>query len=517
MSMSESPEALNHARAPERRLHTRLQAGSLLSIDLSDGNSTIVLNIGEGGLGLRVAATLAEPHVARLHLQLPISQPRIEIDGEIAWVSESRREVGIRFVDLHEETRGKLRDWVSSQSSPGQFQKESAASREGQFLGSASPCRIRGLRLDQDLTAFVKSWKECHSRFPDRTIHGDPDWIQARFKQENENVWVYFAERDAQVIGAVPFVLSKKLFFCQLGESIVAKLPMRVLNLQGYAPNIPDEEPLYDLLFDQVLKSEFDAIQLSHVRTASFLWSYLSSSPLIRRFFSFYTQDGPLPHPLIHLNGSFESYMKKFSAKARKNRLREIRKFRERGNMQFIRATKVSEIDALLEGAYQVAQKTRQFVRYGWGIASRDFDVVRDELRFLAQRGWLRAYLLKSGTVPCSFILGQQYGSTFYTAAAGVDPAWREYSPGTVLLLLVLEDLFTENSPRYYDLDNYVKYKNHFANESYPEAFVWLFRRRAYPLLASSLYAACNLTSRKIGAVLDHLHLKSRVKRLMPE
>jgi CelD/BcsL family acetyltransferase involved in cellulose biosynthesis len=179
-----------------------------------------------------------------------------------------------------------------------------------------------------------------------------------------------------------------------------------------------------------------------------------------------------------------------------------------------MRVTKISQIDEFLEAAHEISQKTWQFVRYRWGIGARDFDVVRSEMHFLAQRGWLRGYLLKCGTVPCSFIIGQQYGQTLYTAAAGVHPDWRSYSAGTVLLLLVLEDLFNENSIQFYDLAGHAKYKEHFANESYQEALVYLFRRRAYPLLASGIYRTCRVTSRIAGAVLDKLNLKSRVRRL---
>jgi hypothetical protein len=292
---------------------------------------------------------------------------------------------------------------------------------------------------------------------------------------------------------------------------------MRVWSLQGYTPNMPAEAPMYDKLFGRILESEPDAIQLSHVKTASFLWSYLSSSPLIQKFFSFYTQWGPLPHSLIHLKGSFASYMNRFSSKARKNRLHEIKRMQTRGDMQFIRVTKVSEVDAFLDAAHGMSQKTWQFLRRGWGIGARDVDVVRGEMRFLAQRGWLRSYLLKCGNAPCAFIIGLQYGPTFYTSAAGVHPAWRSYSAGTVLLLLVLEDLFRENSPEFYDLGDYQRYKEHFANESYPEASVWLFRRRAYPLAASGVYRTCNAITKKVGALLDQLDVKSRVRKLIWE
>jgi Acetyltransferase (GNAT) domain len=187
-------------------------------------------------------------------------------------------------------------------------------------------------------------------------------------------------------------------------------------------------------------------------RTASFLWNHLHSSESIQKYFRFYSQ-WAVAHPLIRLTGSLESYINKFSPKARNNRLREIKRLRALGDMQLIRVTKASEIDtAFLDAAHAISQRTWQFLRYRWGIGARDFDQVRSEMHFLAQRGWLRGYLLKCRNAPCSFIIGQQYGQTLYTAAAGVHPAWRSYSAGTVLLLLVLEDLFKEDSVQFYDL-----------------------------------------------------------------
>ncbi|HUE52000.1 MAG TPA: GNAT family N-acetyltransferase [Terriglobales bacterium] len=207
--------------------------------------------------------------------------------------------------------------------------------------------------------------------------------------------------------------------------------------------------------------------------------------------------------------------MQKFSAKLRQNWRRTIRPLGKHGEVQLVRVTKASEIDDFLELAYAISRKTWQFQRAKQSLARRDRDLVRDELRFLAERGWLRCYMLKSGNEGCSFVLGQQYGRYFYVDAAGVDPAWRRYSAGTIILLLVLRDLFEENSPQFYDFGAHVKFKDYLATESYPEADVWLFRRRAYALLTSSIYRACNALSTNSGAALDRFRLKSRVKKLL--
>jgi hypothetical protein len=293
--MFDVPEGVNAIHVPERRVHTRLRVGSCVSIDLGEGNRGTVLNVSEGGLALQVTVTLTEHrHIPLIRFGLPISENRVEINGQISWVSESRREVGVRFIDLQQDTRSKIRDWISLESSRGRLQKESGAHGEG-FSSVAPVCHIREIRLDQDLGAFREDWKECNSSFHDRTIHCDPDWMEEHFKLQKKNVRIYFLESEGRVIGAVPFVLFQKPLLCRLGQLVVANFPLRILSLQGYTPNMPAETSFYDMLFGRILESEFDALQLRYVKTASLLWSYLHSSPLIQNFFSFYTQAGPLP------------------------------------------------------------------------------------------------------------------------------------------------------------------------------------------------------------------------------
>ena len=324
-----------------------------------------------------------------------------------------------------------------------------------------------------------------------------------------------FPETAKEAGDVVRFEIAKRLLFCQLGDWVLARFPMRIARLVGHAPQVSDEESVYEKLFTHISLQELDAIHLESVRPDTLLWRYLQDNPLIQKSFRFYSYEGPLPHWLIRLHGSFSDYMKRFSPKTRKNRLREIKILREVGDVKLIRVTEASEIDSFLEAAYGISHKTRQFKRFGWSIAARDPRLVKNELLRLARHGSLRSYLLTCSKVPCSFILGQQSGSRFHPVAAGVDPAWENYSVGTVLLLLVLEDLFKENSPDFYDLGTSAKHKEYLATDSYLEASVWLFRRRPYPVLASSLLGMCNLTSRVGGAALERFGLKRKVTRLI--
>jgi hypothetical protein len=341
------------------------------------------------------------------------------------------------------------------------------------------------------------------------------DWFEHCFERTGRGVELPFRQAGNETRDSLRLEITKRLLFCHLGDWVLARLPMRVARLVGHAPEVPDEESVYEKLFTRVSIEELDAIHLDSVRPDTLLWRYLQDNPLIQKSFRFYSYEGPLPHQLIRLSGSFGDYLQRLSSKTRKNRLREIKILRELGEVKLVRVTEASEIDSFLDAAYGISHETRQFKRFGRSIAARDRCLVKNELLRLAQHGSLRSYLLTCSKVPCSFILGQQSGSRFHPVAAGVDPAWEKYSVGTALLLLVLEDLFGENSPDFYDLGTSAKYKEYLATDSYLEASVWLFRRRPYPIFASSILAMCNLTSRVGGAVLERLGLKRKVTRLI--
>lgn len=378
-----------------------------------------------------------------------------------------------------------------------------------------SASQIHEARLNEDVSALLDGWNACNANWFDHTIFCDPDWMQQQYKNKLEAVHVYWFGRKAAISGVVPFVMLRQPLLCQLGDFVAAKFPLRVFRMLGYTPNLPAEASAYDMLFEQMLTSDFDAIFMNYVKADSFLWKYLHDSPIIKRSFRFYSRRGPEPHLLIRMSGTFDDYMQKFSAKSRNTRLRKIKKLGGRGDIELIRVTRADDVDKYLDAAAEISRKTWQFKRFGWGVGGWDLELQKACSKFAAQRGWLRSYLLLCGGVPCAYIHGQQYRGRYYHAVLGFDPAWSQYSVGTVLQFLVIEDLYKENKPELYDFGTYAEYKQYFANESYPEAVVWLFRRRPYPLLADSIHRIFCATSTKAKRILDRVGLKERVKQTL--
>ena len=102
----------------DRRAHPRQRIQSLTYVELGGGNGGIVLNVSEGGMTVVAAQPLDAEGAIDIALQLPQTRKRIALKGEIRWLSDSRKEAGLRFVDLSGEELEDIRDWMKREASP---------------------------------------------------------------------------------------------------------------------------------------------------------------------------------------------------------------------------------------------------------------------------------------------------------------------------------------------------------------------------------------------------------------
>lgn len=102
---------------PDRRAYPRVPIRSVAYIELDDDNAGLILNISEGGIGVQSAEMITGDRFERMILRLPKLEKWIEASGRLAWISQSRKEAGIHFVDLSEDARQQIQSWIHSFSS----------------------------------------------------------------------------------------------------------------------------------------------------------------------------------------------------------------------------------------------------------------------------------------------------------------------------------------------------------------------------------------------------------------
>jgi TonB family protein len=106
----------------DRRLQMRATLPSCAYTALDDINGGVVLNISETGMA--VAATdplsIAE-YLPQIRFRLPNVEQRIKVSAQVVWLAESKKNVGIRFVDLATETRNQIANWIASEKPSQEF------------------------------------------------------------------------------------------------------------------------------------------------------------------------------------------------------------------------------------------------------------------------------------------------------------------------------------------------------------------------------------------------------------
>jgi TonB family protein len=103
-------------RSGERRLLLRQRICSLAYLEVGSDNGGMVLDLSECGLALQAFNPLIGLTRVNLRIQPPKSRKRIVVAAEIIWLSESQTEAGLKFLELPEDARMEIADWLAAEA-----------------------------------------------------------------------------------------------------------------------------------------------------------------------------------------------------------------------------------------------------------------------------------------------------------------------------------------------------------------------------------------------------------------
>jgi len=207
------------------------------------------------------------------------------------------------------------------------------------------------------------------------------------------------------------------------------------------------------------------------------------SAELIRAMAPGYIIGGRHDYPrhFIDMTGDFQSYLGHFSGKTRSTLRRKARKLESEaaqvgGGAVVIREFRTpAEITEFLDLALPLSRRTYQARMLDAGLP--DDDAARSEMMELAVQDNLRCYLLFFRGIPISYLFLPIKGTSVIYAYLGYDEEYRRLSPGTVLQLHALEQLFAERRYRYFDFtEGDGPHKAMFGNRSMDACSFFLLR-----------------------------------------
>lgn len=248
------------------------------------------------------------------------------------------------------------------------------------------------------------------------------------------------------------------------------------------------EEEVCSLLIGELMKvlrrREVDMVYFNHLRTDSHFYKLSRKIPgiLSRGYFPRIE-----PHWQSPVPASAEAFWAFVSTSRKRYLRRYIKKLEEESSatVNVVCYRDETDVDSFIEIASQISRSTyKETLCVGFA----DTALSRRLITQAARKGLWSGYVLYVGDNPCAFEFGIRCGTTYFPEHIAYDSAWKSCSPGTVLFLKALEDLSKDSLIRIFDYGfGPAIYKDRFGAESWPEASVYIFAPRLYPVFINML------------------------------
>ena len=371
----------------------------------------------------------------------------------------------------------------------------------------------------QEINAIAGAWNELRQRQPHPELKLHPEWLLHRTRWQTNSRMAVVALYDGRaLVGVVPFVLQPWTWACRFAYARVINFPVRRADLCGETLLAPDDPAAHDAIFKALVGTGLpcDMIFLEALPTDSRLWRAVQESPIVRGALWLYAPKSPGPHWFIRLPETLEAYLGKFSGKTRQTLQYKVRRLEKRATapVRVERITAPEQVPAFLAHVARVSSLSWQGRRLQKQVSASE--ATRAYFTELAERGWLRSYLLLSGSQGIAFVVGMQADGVYYYDEPGYDPAWASYSPGAVMLYRLLEDLFAHHRPQWFDFGSGdLEYKRFYGNECVEAVNVYLLRRSAYMGLARMAHRSLTAVEDLLRRSVNRLGIRSTVVQLL--
>src|ERR1700676_1571525 len=99
----------------ERRLHPRVLPRTLIYVACGESNGGMVLNVSDDGMAISMAIPVGDEAYSNLQVRMNGLGQSIEVHGRMAWTTESKKRAGIQLVDVSDQQREQIREWLAQE------------------------------------------------------------------------------------------------------------------------------------------------------------------------------------------------------------------------------------------------------------------------------------------------------------------------------------------------------------------------------------------------------------------
>jgi hypothetical protein len=376
----------------------------------------------------------------------------------------------------------------------------------------ADEVSVKILRAITELETIRQVWESWPGN-RDSEMESYLAFLRSNPKTVRPHVLVVYREGrpDAILVGRI----DRGRLTCRMGYLRVSPRAQIMCFVYGAFRGAPSNENC-DLMVSEILRSlsqgEADVAYMNFLRQESDLCELAMKKPgLLSRDYVRVTQ----PHFAARLPATVEEYYRSLPAggkgfnKARHKKL--LKDFAGRIRIKCFR--EAAEIDAMAQDVEKVARTSYQ---RGLGVGFMDSPEMRDGLRLMASKGWLRAYVLYLAERPCAFWIGDINQGTFGSDHIGYDTELGKYSPGMFLTTKVIEGFCDGNHEGVTEVDfgpGNAQYKEILSNQRWWETALYIFAPSLKGISLNLLRSSIVGIDQAIKKALKRTNLLQRIKK----
>ncbi|MDR3553673.1 MAG: GNAT family N-acetyltransferase [Syntrophobacteraceae bacterium] len=299
------------------------------------------------------------------------------------------------------------------------------------------------------------------------------------FKEEKE-LFIILVEEGGRLIGIAPFYLSKSRFFGLrnlrhvelLGSTDVCSEYLDLIILKGREPEVVCA--VLNCLYRKQYR-KWDVLNIVSMLEDSPNWQWIKG--YLRLHGHDYGVYDSREHLYIQLPDTMDEYMQMLDGKMREGLRRKQKKLMRKYSINLTKQAICEDIVSHFVTFLDLHAK-RWSVKEGVIHAknrSKHLAFHKKIVNLFCDNGWLCLVFLKANEQTLAGQYDFVYGGTLYYHSVAFDPDWAHYSPGSVLLLMVLENAIEKKFSKFDFLRGMEDYKAHWAKTScrLVDAVVW--------------------------------------------
>ncbi|MEN6373597.1 MAG: GNAT family N-acetyltransferase [Smithella sp.] len=368
---------------------------------------------------------------------------------------------------------------------------------------------IKSLEEIEDIRNF---W-ETHQYYPDADI----DFYIAFCRANKENVSPHITvlmkkgRPDAIMIGRVDHTD----FNFRFGYKVLFSTKVHSLNIL-YGGIIGNHSDLaHDLLFESVMdslsKGKADVAFFNHVIVDSHIYNLVLNHPHY-----FFRDHSPKvnQHWMATLSDSFDEFYRTRPKNFKNNFKKNSKRLNDRyGNNKIVKIFQdISDYKILLDDIEIIASKT---YHRGMSVGFLNDQTTKERILLALEQERFRAYIIYLNSLPCAFLTGVKYGNTFFPWATGYDPAFHQYSLGTLIIMEMFNAQYKEGDIQAVDFGfGDAFYKHNFCNHNWQEKPIYIYAPTLKGLLLNITKSLLDIISNFTEHALKKFNLIDKIKKL---